>query len=197
MTTNKYYPVSWKRYHELTLKLASTILSLYDIKFDEIVAISRGGLTFGHILTDFLDLPICSFTIQSYTDIQKQGEVEITEPLSKPIEGKKILVVDDVADSGKTLTRAISYLKQFNPKSLTLITMFYKPSSIIKPDFYAIKTSKWIIFPTEVSESIKSITIKMEKEGKTKKEIQSLLMSLGYSINQISFVRKYHLTFKP
>jgi len=54
--------------------------------------------------------PICSITIQSYTDIQKQGEVNITAGLKKRIRDKEILLVDDIADSGKTLKRAIGYL---------------------------------------------------------------------------------------
>jgi len=71
--------------------------------------------------------------------------------------------------------------------------MFFKPGSIYRPDFFAKEISKWIIFPTEVTETILSITKSMEKEGKSKAGIQKKLISLGYNLNQIRFVRKYYL----
>lgn len=188
-----YLPVDWTSYHDLARKLAATILS-GSLKIDQIVAISRGGLSLGHILSDFLQIPVATFTIQSYTDIQKQGEIKITEPLKSPIRGKHILLCDDVSDSGTTLKRAISYLNRFKPKKITTVAMFIKPRSSYHPDFFAQTTSKWILFPYEPTEMIQAITKSMEKEGKSKADIQKKLMSLGYTTDQIKFVRKYYLS---
>lgn len=188
----QYLPVSWKEYHIMSQKLAATILA-HDKPFDIIVAIGRGGLTFGHQLSDFLRIPIASITIQSYTDIQKQGEVEITDGLSRRIEGKRVLLVDDIADTGKTLVRASAYLSEFTPKSITTVTLFYKPHSSIRPDYFAKQTSKWILQPFEVTEWVYTFTKKMTAEGKSKSEIQSFLEQLGYSDEQIKFVRRHHL----
>src|SRR5574341_272262 len=110
-----YLPVSWQEYHAYAQQLAEEILTK-DGPVDEIVAISRGGLTSGHLLSDLLRIPISTFTIQSYTDIQTQGEVKITAGLQTPIEGKHVLLVDDVSDTGKTLSRALEYLNDFKPK---------------------------------------------------------------------------------
>lgn len=189
----QYLPIDWITYHEYVRKLAATIRS-HSKPTDTIIAISRGGLTLGHLLTDFLRIPIATFTIQSYTDIQKNGELYITEPLKTKIKDKHILLVDDVSDTGKTFLRAIKYLKRFKPKSITTVSLLYKPNSIYRPDFFAETTKKWIIFPTEITETILSITKSMQKEGKTKAEIQKLLTSLGFTLNQIKFVRKYYLT---
>jgi hypothetical protein len=191
----QYLPVGWTTYHDLARKLAATIRS-HAIETDQIVAIARGGLTFGHILSDFLRIPVATFTIQSFTDIQNQGEIKITEPLKSPIKGKSILLVDDVADSGTTLKRALSYLNGFKPKKITTVTMFFKPRSVYRPDFFAkqIANTKWIIFPYETTETIVSITKSMEKNKKSKAEIQAKLVSLGYTLDQIKFVRKYHLS---
>lgn len=188
----QYLPITWDEYHDLIRKLAASILNLSD-KPDSIIAISRGGLSLGHMLSDFLRIPVSTFTIQSYTDIQSQGEMKITEPLKSPIRGKHVLLADDVADSGTTLKRALSYLQKFKPKRITTVTMFYKPRSIYRPDFFARETTKWILFPYEPTEMILAITTSMAKEGKSKAEIQSKLTSLGYSIDQIRFVRKWHL----
>lgn len=189
----EYLPITWNQYHDLTRKLAAALLS-QGKSIDKIVAISRGGLTLGHLMTDFLRIPIATFTIQSYTDIQNQGAVTITEPLKIKIKDNHILLVDDVADSGKTFLRAIKYLKRFRPKDITTVAMFYKPGSSYRPDFYARQTSQWIIFPYELTETILLISQSMEKEGKSKAEIQNKLTSLGYTPDQIRFVRKYYIS---
>jgi hypoxanthine phosphoribosyltransferase len=188
-----YLPVSWETYQELGRKISASILS-HSPYVNQIVAISRGGLTFGHLCSDFLRIPIATITIQSYSDIQKRGEIMITEPLTTDIRGKDVLLVDDVADSGKTLTRATEYLRDFGPKSVTVATLFYKPRSEFRPDYFAKQTNKWILFPYEPTEMILLITKNMEKEGKTKAEIQSFLHTLGYTTTYIRHVRKYFLS---
>ena len=189
----QYLPIDWTTYHDLTRKLAASVLS-HASKIDQIVAISRGGLSLGHILSDFLRIPVATFTIQSYTDIQNQGEIKIIEPLKSPIRSKHILLCDDVSDTGKTFRRALVYLKRFKPERITTVSMFYKPHSVYRPDFFAKETSKWILFPYEPTEMILAITKSMEKEGKSKADIQKKLMSLGYTTDQIRFVRKYYLS---
>jgi uncharacterized protein len=189
----QYLPLNWTTYHDLARKIAATILQ-HNAEVNQIVAISRGGLTLGHLLSDFLRIPVATFTIQSYTDIKTQGELAITEPLKTRINGKHVLLVDDVADSGKTLIRATKYLKRFKPASIKVVTMFFKPHSTFRPDFFAQNTTKWILFPYEPTEMIMSITKSMQEEGKSKAVIQDLLSSLGYTDEQIRFVRKYFMS---
>ncbi len=189
----QYLPVSWTDFHTLSQKLAAAILD-HEKHLDEIVAIGRGGLSVGLVLSDFLRLPISSITIQSYRDIKKQGELEITQTLGKEIRDRRILLVDDNADSGKTFLRAIRYLKEFNPKSVTTAALFYKPWSTYKPDYFAKRTTRWILFPHEVTEWVYTFTKKLAAEGKTKAEIQTFLETLGYTQEQIKFVRRHHLT---
>ena len=188
----KYLPVTWPEYHLYTQNLAATLLT-HDDSVNEIVAISRGGLSFGHLLSDFLRISIWTIAIQSYTDIQTQGEIKINGKLQTSIEGKHILLVDDVSDSGKTLERAVEYLKEGKPKKVTTMTMFYKPHSVYRPDYFAKQTSKWILFPYEPTEMTYLISQQLAKEHKTKQEIQEFLKSLGYTDKQIAFTRKYHL----
>jgi hypoxanthine phosphoribosyltransferase len=186
-----YLVVSWKEYHSLSRILAAQLLSK-QIHIDEIVAISRGGLTLGHLLTDLLRVPISTFTIQSYMDIKKQGEVKITKPLATPLDGKQILLVDDVADRGTTIVRAIEYLKMFTPKKINTLTMYYKPHSIYKPDYYARVTSDWIIFPYEPVETIIKIINGLKKEGKTEKDITAFINKLGCDKEIVKFTKKYY-----
>ncbi|MBI4062326.1 hypothetical protein HY410_00220 [Candidatus Gottesmanbacteria bacterium] len=188
----QYLPIPWQEYHTIARKLAATILSDTH-RYDEIVAISRGGLTLGHLLSDFLRIPISTIIIQSYTDIQKRGEVTITGKLQRSIRGSHILLVDDVSDTGMTYKRATRYLRRCGPKSITTVAMFYKPHSQFRPDFFARQTKKWILFPYEPTEMILLLTRQMQNEGKSKAQIQKFLESLGFTDNQIAFVRKYHI----
>lgn len=188
---DQYLSVTWNEFHSLSLLLAEQILKSKK-PIDEIVAIARGGLSLGLILTDFLQKPISTITIQSYTDIKKQGLVQITSKLGKPIRDKNILLVDDIADSGKTFKRAISYLQESHPTSITTASLFYKPHSTFKPDFFAKETDRWILLPHEVTEWVKTFTEKMMSEGKFKAAIQKFLKSLGYTDSQIVFVQKYY-----
>lgn len=189
----EYLPVSWSTYQTHAQIIAAHILANAD-PVDEIIAIARGGLTLGHILSDFLAIPISIFSIQSYEDVHNQGEVKITSGLQTSIDGKHILVVDDVADSGKTLVRAREYLAEFKPKKITTATLFYKPQSVYKPDFFAEETPKWILFPTEVRETISYIFKTLQKDGKSTDEIETFLKSLHYTQEQIAFVKTFHLT---
>jgi hypoxanthine phosphoribosyltransferase len=187
-----YLPVSWKTYHETARKLAATVLN-HTEPIDQIVAISRGGLTLGHLLTDFLRIPISIITIQSYTDIQASGEAVLTAKLQNSIKHKHILLVDDVSDSGKTMKRATKYLTRAGAKKITTVTMFYKPRSVYRPDYFAKQTTKWILFPYEPTEMILLITKQMVSDGKSKADIQQFLKKLAYTDDQIAFVRRHYL----
>lgn len=187
----RYLTVTWKEYATLTRKLAATVLS-GKTPVDTIVAIARGGLTLGHLLSDHLRIPVSTICIQSYTDVQTQGEVVLTEGLHTPIRGKHVLLVDDVSDSGKTFQRATSYLKHLGPKEISTLAMFFKPRSAFRPDYYARHTNRWILFPYEPTEMILLLTKQMSGDGKSKIEIQHFLEHLGYTDEDIAFVRKYH-----
>lgn len=191
----KYLLVSWNHYQTYCQYLAATLLS-HDPSIQEIVAISRGGLTFGHVLSDFLRIPIWTISIKSYTDIQQQGEININGKLQTSIEGKHIVLVDDIADSGETLKKAVQYLQDVGAKNITTMTMFYKPHSIVRPDYFAKQTTKWVIFPHEITETILAISQQMIKQKKTKADIQRILNKIGFTNSQIAFTRKYHLAPK-
>lgn len=190
--TNQFLYITWQEYHDLARKLSAAILS-EKYSHNEIVAISRGGLTLGHILTDFLRIPISIISIQSYTDIKTQGEAELTVKLPTSVTGKHIILADDVADSGKTFQRAFSYLKKQKPANITTVALHYKPWSVYKPNYFAEKTKKWIIYPYEPTEMIILLVQKLQKEHMKKQEIQQHLKTIGFPTKHIAFVYKHHI----
>ena len=125
---------------------------------DLIVAITKGGLPIATVLANqyLNDPPIITLQLK---EIESEGkanyqakEVKTISPLNNyPIEGKNVLIVDDIADSGSTLKKAIKIVKRHHPKSLTTTCLHYKPRTIVKPDIFAKKIDNhvWIVYPWE------------------------------------------------
>lgn len=173
-----YLTVSWQTYHKLIYQLSEKIAKKKD-RFDLIVAIARGGLTVAHILSDFNRLPITSFTISSYSDLKQSTNPKITLHLGNKLHNKKILLVDDVSDTGKTFIRGLKYLKTLGGNYIKTASIFVKPKTKFIPDYFVKKTDKWIIFPHDMKETIDSLK---------KKHSNKELISFGLSKY---FVDKY------
>jgi len=120
-----------------------------------IIGISRGGLIpLGFLAGEqmFNNRTTRIISIRSYDDEGTQKKLNLifpihTEELKK---FKSILVVDDIADSGKTLDYVITVLKNDLPTStIKTATLFYKKRSVIQPDYYVEETRDWVVFPWE------------------------------------------------
>ncbi len=116
-------------------------------KFDAIVAVARGGMTIAHMLGEFWDIrKVFVINAVGYEDTKKLGRVEIFN--IPDLEGcEKILVVDDIADSGETLLKVMQKLKSLYPeKTFKTATLFFKPDAKFEPDFKVKKADGWIDF---------------------------------------------------
>lgn len=189
MSEIKFYFITWRELHKACFKLAKKVLD-GKLQFDRIVCISRGGLIVSRIFSDFLDLPISNFTIVSYVSVGKTGKPKIVEKLAVDIKNENILLVDEIVDNGTTLKKAVSYLKAFSPKKIITLVPYIKPWSSPKPDFWQVKTNKWIIFPYEVKETINDLVNLFQKQGKKEKEIRKKILKLGFNKNQVEYFLK-------
>ena len=103
--------ITWNRFHSQARKLARMVRAS-GWRPDTLVAIGRGGYMPARVLSDFLDLAdLTSFKVEHYqsTHISKQAVVRY--PLSGSLKGRKVLLVDDVSDSGDTFVAAIAHVK--------------------------------------------------------------------------------------
>jgi len=174
----KYHSVSWKDLHTLTYSLAEKIQKK-NVKLDLIVSIARGGLVISQIASDFLKLPVASFTISSYKDLKQQKMSDISYHVGGDLKGKHILLVDDMSDTGKTFLRGINYLSDLGAISITTASPFMRQKSRCKPDYYTKQViDEWIIFPYEMRETIEAFQINLHKEGKTEEYIRKQLIAL-------------------
>ena len=102
----------------------------------------------------------------------------------------KILLVDDVADSGKSLQLVYEHLLK-KAKEIKTLTIFYKPWSSILPDYYVKETRAWIVFPWEFHETVEWVVKKIIDEGGTLKKVKNDLREMGFDSAIIErFVRE-------
>lgn len=140
--------LSWNNIDKAVESLAVEIKEDYDP--DAIVGIARGGLVpavrLSHLMNDLLMRVI---HVKYYEDFEETMEKpEIFWSDVKKLEGR-VLVVDDVADSGKTLEVVLDHLEDRIENGIKVSTIAYKPSSKIKPDYFVYETEKWLVFPWE------------------------------------------------
>jgi len=182
----KFIAPSWDEILAKSIKLAEKIRRAEKEQFDGIVGISRGGLALTRILSDLLDTQNVMITrCEYYTDIgEKKKKPVITQKIQGNISGKRILVVDDVADSGESLSVIKEYLLSKHPSDLKVSTIFVKPWSKMLPDYFVARTDAWIIFPWEYYEAIKSLSATNGKDILSKTHIPPKYIDMLYSMDK-------------
>jgi hypoxanthine phosphoribosyltransferase len=152
-------------------------------KPDMIVGVSRGGWPPARVLSDLLDIPnLVNVRAEFYLNVaETKGEPTLTQPISTNITNKKVLIVDEVADTGKSLELVKKHAQEQDAEEVRIATVYYKPWSVVKPDYYEKETSHWIVFPWEVKETIRKIDKKCREKGKSVREETAKLVKAGIS----------------
>jgi hypoxanthine phosphoribosyltransferase len=178
--TMKFEAPSWDYLYELCLELAEMI-ERSGFKPDLIVGIARGGWIPARLLSDFLSNPnITSIKVEFYVGIgETMNEPVVTQDIPVDVRNLKVLVVDDVADTGKSLKLVKEKLESMGANEVRVATIYYKPWSIFKPDFYVKTTDAWIIFPHELKEAIEILYKKFKIEGRSVEDLRKLLIEVG------------------
>ncbi|MDD5340026.1 MAG: phosphoribosyltransferase [Candidatus ainarchaeum sp.] len=121
---------------------------------DFIVGISRGGLVPARVLSDLLGVNAMGILgISFYKAMGKPSDFPvISQDLTMDIKGKRVLIVDDIADTGRSLAVAKDYVLRKGAKEVKVATIHYKPDSIFKPDYFIGSTTAWVVYPWERNE---------------------------------------------
>lgn len=133
-------------------------------KFDMIVAIGRGGWIPARYLADYLGniINVASVKVEHYIAINTRTEARITQDVSADVRGKKVLLVDDVSDSGDSLILAKRHLEEQGAKTVRVATIHHKPWSAFVPDYYVKLTRCWVIYPWMYKENLEELKKKGE-----------------------------------
>jgi uncharacterized protein len=143
--------ITWEEYHQSIEQLAEKISPW---EFNQIVCIARGGLRVGDILSRIFDRPLAILATSSYGN-RERGDLTIASHMTMTGDklGDRVLLVDDLVDSGITLEQTASWLRDRHPEIQQLKTavVWYKANSISVPDYYAsyLTENVWIHQPFE------------------------------------------------
>ena len=107
----------------------------YEGKQVHLICVLKGGVFFMCELAKRISVPVSMdfMSVSSYgADTKSSGVVKIAKDLDEPLEGKDVLIVEDIIDSGRTLSYLIELLQKRNPNSIRLCTLLDKPERRVK-----------------------------------------------------------------
>ncbi len=159
---------SWDEVYMLCKELARKIKNS-KFKPDVIVAIARGGWIPARILADFLFIKeLYSVKAEHWGIVATvTGKARITQPLTVDLKGKKVLIVDDVADTGETIEIVTKHVKEKGAKEVKTAVIDFKHTSKFVPDYYAREMERWawIVYPWSIYEDVKDLIAKIDEKG--------------------------------
>lgn len=155
--------ISWPEYYDSIDRLAVSIHTS-EWTFNQIVCIAKGGLRIGDTLARLFDVPLAVMATSSYRGVgsdSSRGQIVFSEHLAKttPNLGSRVLLVDDLVDSGITLERSVDWLQHhygFYIDAVRTAVLWYKSCSVVEPDYYVthLQDDPWIHQPFERYESM-------------------------------------------
>lgn len=162
--------MSWPKAAREARKL-SWLIQASHYSPDIVVAIGRGGYVPARILCDYLSInELTALKVEHWAGAGlKKKKAIVKFPLNTKIRGKKVLLVDDLTDTGETLKITIAYLKRFLPKEIRTAVLLHKTCSAIVPDYFVRKITKWrwVIFPWHLWEDLTAFIKKLGATGIT------------------------------
>ena len=144
-TTQEYIEVDWAMFGELCRALALKVAREYDPEV--IVGIARAGVIPGAVIASILRLDFYSMKISRKSgDDTVRERPEIFSAAPREVEGKRVLIVDEITTSGDTLRLALAAVRDVRPAEVRTATSFARTTGY-QPDFSALTMDANVIFP--------------------------------------------------
>ncbi|MGN6387903.1 MAG: phosphoribosyltransferase [Burkholderiaceae bacterium] len=155
-STDRDLWISWDQYHAAIESLAAMVHAS-GWTFDHIVCLARGGLRPGDVLSRIFRVPLAILAASSYREAEGtvRGNLDIAAHLTTTASGLagRVLLVDDLVDSGITLEKVQRHLAERFPRiaEIRSAVIWYKGCSCVRPDFFVdyLPTDPWIHQPFE------------------------------------------------
>jgi len=160
---------------------------------DVVVALARGGWFAGRCICDFLGLDdLTSLKMEHYVGTaQKAGEPEVRYPMPEgSVEGKDVLIIDDIADTGGSIERAYEYVTDRDAGEVETATLQLLQTSEFEPDFVGERLEEWtwIVYPWNfIEDMIDLVSGVMEKADEETFEVEDIrhYLSEFHSVDRI------------
>jgi hypoxanthine phosphoribosyltransferase len=171
---------TWDRIYEMLLNLAEKIAK-DTFKPDTVLAVSRGGWIPARVLCDLLGAPsLADVGVKFYSGVaEPKDEPKLTRSTSVSLKGHRVLIVDEVADTGKSLKVVKQHVSQQGPDETKIAVIYSKPKSAVNPDFFEKQTRNWIIFPWETKETVRNIIKQTASKPKLRESETARLVKAG------------------
>lgn len=151
---------TWEEYIELCERLVAKVAES-GWEFDNILCLSRGGMRPGDFFSRVYDMPLAVLATSSYREAKGpvQGGLDIAECITGVSKfSGKLLLVDDMVDSGKTIKEVVAHLKSRYPEitEIKVAVLWYKAHSVLVPDWHVeyLDTNPWIHQPFELYDAM-------------------------------------------
>ncbi|MEE9173704.1 MAG: phosphoribosyltransferase [Thermoplasmata archaeon] len=134
-----------------------------DFQPDVVVALTRGGWVAARLLCDLLGIKrLYAVKVEHWgITAQPDGKARLIQGLTTDIAGRKVLIVDDITDTGESLELATRHVGKAGPSELRSATLLHITHSKFKPDFYEVEVPQeewtWFIFPWNLHEDLRTI----------------------------------------
>jgi uncharacterized protein len=150
---------------------------------ETIVALTRGGWVPSRLLSDRLGVKrLVSVRAQHWgVTATPDGKAKITEGLSGPVDGQKVLVVDDITDTGESLSLAASHVAEQRPARLETAACLHIAHSKFVPTYYAEEIPRsgwvWVVFPWNYWEDVAALATRALEFGRGVETVRETLKS--------------------
>lgn len=153
---------SWQDYEGLIEDLAKKLITAHNnnLPYDQLLCLARGGVFLGDAFSRIFSIPLAILFTSSYKSDMTQGEIYVDDKIANqsPTLGSKILLLDDLVDSGKTIQKVIDRLYSHHNASLVDSAVLWKKEcSSFNPTYYSClsPSDQWIVQPFEKFEDFK------------------------------------------
>jgi hypothetical protein len=180
---------SWGEIDEMVWRIVEEV-ERRGFKPDLILGVSRGGIIPALLVSDRLGVPLDIIGVRFYKGV---GDVEerphIIQDISRELGDKRVLIIDDVSDTGHTLRLVKNYVEERGAREVMVCTLHYKPWAVYRPDYYVEETEAWIIYPWEVKETIDYVSKRLREKGLSWREVREEMRRRGIPEEMLEMIR--------
>jgi len=148
--------MDWNKFYSLSRMVAKKIKES-GYKPDIVIGLARGGWILSRVLCDFLGVKdLLSIKVEHWgITASPDGEARVKYPLSVNLSGKKILVVDDITDTGESMKKSVEHAKSLGPAEIRTAALRHIEGSKFTPDYFGEEIKwRWVIFPWNFMEDL-------------------------------------------
>jgi hypothetical protein len=169
--------MDWELFYSLSKEVARSIIeSGYEPDF--VVGLARGGWVLARVLCDFLGVrDLVSLKVEHWgITASPDGQARLKYPFDVDLTGRRVLVVDDITDTGESMRIATEYVETLNPGEVRTAALRHITSSGVVPDYFGDEIAwRWIIFPWNYVEDMVNILPKASEGANDLSEIRKRL----------------------